>query len=391
MAWTYKFDEIDKEVTKDTSTPNRFTFNRYLYFEPDQYDDWSKRKSYEGRPFTAELVGNPNIPAIGDHLSGSLSAFYVTDVSSISNLIEEEHSDHCSYAVVTVEYENTPALGSISEDIINVWGKGKSDPQPQPQPTSGTITRFLEPWNEYVADFSVINQEIEVPWTKGYLLGTGNKIPITNTAGQPIYGMTTSEWIQKISWTVNTREETNYSLSAAIINDTDISLANGKVVIPYGEGLLLPPSFKKLYFTNDQYTNEPYYQWSFEIIRNPNGFMTEILNAGTKMRPGATSTLRPAPVDICTWYVYNPSSQVVPAKEFGTFNEMMAAKNEVYEYNKTVQSETAKRVWSGDFVQSPVPLDEYGNIDEIAVTNPNVTYSLFFYKYKYGTWNILYR
>lgn len=238
----------------------------------------------------------------------------------------------------------------------------------------------------------MINQEIQVPWTKGYLLGTGNKIPITTTAGQPFYGLTTSEWIQKISWTVNTRDDTDYSISAAVINDEDISIASGGIVIPAGQGLLLPPNRKFLYFNNDVWVNEKYSQWSFEIIRNPNGYLTEILNAGTQYSPGSSSHVRTQRRDICSWYVYDPAStSSPPTKEYGNFNDMMAAKKDVDAYNKTVHEENQKKVWSGDLVQNPVPLDAYGNIDWVAISSPSQTYELLFYKYKFGSWNILFR
>ena len=81
--WTYKFDRIDPTVNKDSSTVGRFTFNRYLYFEPDEYTNWSKGNQLSSIPYSAEIIGNSNIPAIGSHLSGSLSAFYVRDIISI--------------------------------------------------------------------------------------------------------------------------------------------------------------------------------------------------------------------------------------------------------------------------------------------------------------------
>jgi len=81
--WTYKFDRIDPTVNKDSGTTGRFTFNRYLYFEPDEYENWSKGNNLTSIPYSAELINNANIPEIGDHLSGSLSAFYVRDIISI--------------------------------------------------------------------------------------------------------------------------------------------------------------------------------------------------------------------------------------------------------------------------------------------------------------------
>ena len=70
MSWTYisSLDEYDKQVTKDSSTPERYTFKRYMYFKPDQYDNWSKSMNYTGIPYTAELVGNANIPSAGTYL-----------------------------------------------------------------------------------------------------------------------------------------------------------------------------------------------------------------------------------------------------------------------------------------------------------------------------------
>ena len=62
MSWTYisSLDEYDKQVTKDTSTPERYTFKRYMYFKPDQYDNWSKVMSEDG------IIGYVKNNAISD-------------------------------------------------------------------------------------------------------------------------------------------------------------------------------------------------------------------------------------------------------------------------------------------------------------------------------------
>jgi len=75
MSWTYQFDEIDKEVTKDQSTPGRFTFNRYMYFKPSEYESWSTKSGYSPSSYTAELVNDSNLPAIGTALTRTFIKF----------------------------------------------------------------------------------------------------------------------------------------------------------------------------------------------------------------------------------------------------------------------------------------------------------------------------
>jgi len=371
MSWSYisELDEYDKEVTKDTSTTDRFTFKRYMYFKPDQYEDWSVGKSISGIPYTAELVGNPNIPSAGTYLTGSLSSFYVNDISSIKNLSEEEHGNHCSYAVVTIEYENTP---SKSND-----GSSSSSQDNDAKP----------PWQKEVDDFQITNQEIEIPFTEGYEMTgqgqTNDLVTIATTAGQPLYGFTKSIWIQRMTWTFYSHSSTSYSINAPIINSSQVSLFGGKIIIPAREGLLLPPSYKKLYYTDkkNNYKNEVYHSWSFEIVRNPMGFYTPILNAGTK------AIINGNLVDICSWYTYTPNGNP-PEKNLGDFSAMMAAKKEVDAYNKSITDETLKKVWSGDFVQGPIPITMNGGIDTSAVEDPDLTYLRSFTSYKEGTWNL---
>lgn len=371
MAWTYiqNMDEYDKEVQKDSSTSNRYTFNRYLYFKPTQYDSWAKGQNYSGVPYTAELVGNANIPSGGTHLTGSLSAFYVSDVVSIKNLSEEDHGDACSYAVVTVEYENKPKSQSGG------GGSGESGS------SSAQDAPNKPPWQRAVEDFTVTNQEISIPLTEAYEYGENDIVPVATTAGQVLYGFTASLWIQRLTWTFNTKSG-DYSMAAPLINDTSVTLF-GKVTIPASEGLLLPPGYKRLYYTDQKngYENEPYDQWTFEIIHNSMGFDIPVLNAGTK------AIIDGNLVDICTWYVYDPNGQD-PVKEFGTFAEMMEAKMDVDEYNKNITDETQKKVWHGDYVQSPVPITEQGEIDTAAIDDPMSTYRRYYAQYEEGTWSL---
>lgn len=368
MSWSYisNMDQYDKEVSKDSSTSNRYTFNRYLYFKPDQYENWSKGKTYSGVPYTAELVGNSNIPSGGTHLTGSLSAFYVNDIISIQNLSEEDHGDACSYAVVTVEYENKKK----SQTSSGSSDSGKSSAQDGPN---------KPPWQRAVEDFTITNQQISIPLTEAYEYGEDDIVPVATTAGQVLYGFTASLWIQRLTWTFNTKSG-DYSMEAPLINDTSVTLFN-KITIPAGEGLLLPPGYKKLYYTDQRngYEYEPYDQWSFEIIRNSMGFDIPVLNAGTK------AIIDGNLVDICTWYVYDPNGNA-PTKEFGTFAEMMEAKMQVDEYNKNITGETQKKVWYGDYVQSPVPITEQGGIDEGAIEDPLTIYKRYYAQYEEGTW-----
>lgn len=377
MSWTYipSMDEYDKEVTKDPSTYDRYTFKRYMYFKPDQYDKWAKGQNYSGVPYTAELVGNSNIPSAGVHLAGSLSNFYVNDIVSINSLSEEEHGDACSYAVVTIEYENK---------ISNSGGGGSSDKGEQ----SSQPSRGLKPWQRHVEDFTITNQEVQIPLIKGYDVTSGYLNPpmktIATTAGQPLYGFNGSLWIQRLSWTYCSIGE-DYSMDEPLINSSGERLFD-KIVIPANKGLLLPPSYKKMYYYEDANDQNPiaYDQWNFEIIVNEaQGFDIEILNAGTKAISGN------AVYDICTWYIYdplNPPGNVT--KLYGNFGDMISAKMAVDAYNKTIRNDADKQVWSGDFVQGPVPLTAQGNYDIAAIMNPTNTYKLKYRQYKAGSWNL---
>lgn len=369
MAWTYisSMDEYDKEVSKDSTTKDRYTFRRYLYFKPSQYDQWKKGGIYSGIPYTAELVGNPNIPSAGTYLTGSLSSFYVNDVVSISNLSEQEHGDHCSYARVTIEYENKKANG-------NGDNGGESSAQ---------SSRGLKPWERKVDDFQITNQEVSVPLTEAFEYDSLEVEPISTTAGQVLYGFTTSIWIQRLTWTFYSKDS-NYSIPSGIINSSEVTLFD-KITIPAGYGLLLPPGYRKMYWYKDDNDTSPteYDQWSFEIIVNTaKGFDIDVINAGTK------AIFDKELVDICTWYVYDPESSEVPEKKFGSFADMMDAKKQVDQYNLNIQDETRKKVWNGDFIQSPIPLDEFGYIDETAIEDASQTYIKTYMQYNAGTWNL---
>lgn len=369
MSWNYDptLDEYDKQVSKDSSTKDRYTFRRYLYFKPSQYDEWMKGGNYSGIPYTAELVGNANIPSAGTHLSGSLSAFYVNDVVSILNLSEEEHGDHCSYAQVTIEYENKKSESS--------GNGGGSDSQ---------SSKGLKPWERKVDDFQITNQEIQVPMTEAYEYVSDDYVPVATTAGQVLYGFTCSQWIQRLTWTFNSRSG-DYSMPSGIVNESAVTLFD-KITIPASCGLLLPPGYRKMYYyENDNDTNPTEYdQWNFEIIVNtsPQGFDTLILNAGTK------ALLSGNLVDICTWYVYDPNSSAAIEKHFGSFSDMMARKKEVDQYNLNITDETQKKVWHGDYVQSPIPISQAGGIDRPAIADPSKTYVRWYTQYTEGTWNL---
>lgn len=375
MSWTYipELDEYDKEITKDSSIPNRYTFNRYMYFKPDQYDNWSKGQNISSIPYTAEIVGNSNIPAPGVHLTGSLSAFYVNDVISIKNLSEEEHGDHCSYAVVTIEYENKRKSGSGS-------------------PVSyGQISDDLPPWERQVEDFTVNNEVITSPLIHGYLINGDTQsegvYPIKTSAGQPIYGYNKEIYNQRITWTFYERGHLNtYVKGYPVINKTQVNIAN-VFIVNSGYGLLLPPNFKRLYYTDKKlgYDREPYTQWKFEILLTPgpfDGFWTPIINAGTK------AIIDGELQDICSWYVYDPESEDDPIREYGSFKEMMEAKKLVDQFNKGEKDETKKMVWSGDFAQQPVPLTAEGEIYFEALHDPLLILSLKVAHYPRQVWNV---
>lgn len=358
MSWTYipEIDEYDKEITKDSSIPNRYTFNRYMYFKPDQYDDWSKGQNISSIPYTAEIVGNSNIPAPGTHLTGSLSAFYVNDVISIRNLSEEEHGDHCSYAVVTIEYENKRKSGSGS-------------------PVSyGQISDDLPPWERTVEDFTINNEVITEPLIQGYLVTPGGDTqtdgtaPIITSAGQPIYGYNSEVFNQRVTWTFYERGHLNtYVKSYPVINKVQV-IVGGIFSVNPGYGLLLPPNLKRLYYTDKKlgYDREPYTEWKFEVVLKHFGFWTPVINAGTK------AIINNELQDICSWYVYDPEAEDDPIREYGSFKEMMEAKKIVDEYNKGEKDETKKKVWSGDFVQQPVPLTTEGEIYFEALYDPTL-------------------
>ena len=67
---------------------------------------------------------------------------------------------------------------------------------------------------------------------------------------------------------------------------------------------------------------------------------------------------------------------------------MMEIKKEVDEYNKSKTDETTKKVWSGDFVQEPVPLKADGTINEEAITDPSERRSMRLESYQRVDWNI---
>ena len=373
--WTYKFDRIDPTVNKDSSTVGRFTFNRYLYFEPDEYTNWSKGNQLSSIPYSAEIIGNSNIPAIGSHLSGSLSAFYVRDIISIQNLNTEENPQATSYAVVTLEYQNMPSESQTNSDnSVYVSFKNIED-----EDEYGTI----KPWEEPVGDFTVTPQQIQIPFERG--LSGNTWVDVQTTAGQKIQGLQTDFWIQRLSWTYNTNNTSeDYTLSAPIINQEGVTIDN-YFYIPPLKGLMLPPTRKKLYYNEKKNPSThskkgtPFYQWSFEIIYNSKGFDVEVFNAGTQALsiPNNLSSV----FDICTWYVINPGASTPPTKHFGSLNELLSAKFEVTEYNKNIKREIDKKGFQGDFIQNSIPIDTDGQIDYAAIAGQAPKKTLTFGKY----------
>lgn len=363
MSWTYisKLDEVDHELTADQQVEGRFTFHKNLYFKPDEYDDWVSGNKLDSIPYSAELIGHSAIPKRGDYLSGSLSAFYLSHVVSISNLTSVEHGVAGSYGVVTLEYENLPSKGGGSSSSNNV--------------------KDVEPWKEKVADFTVTWQESSEPMVVAYIDDQDTMVPVETTAHQPLYDFTAPVWTGRATWTFNDVANSNYSMTEPIINKEAVNLFN-KFPIPAKNGLLLPPTYKKLYYTDAKGKTTEYAQWSFEIIINYKGFMIPAFNAGTKALDDIGNSY-----DICSWYVYTPSNNEDIKKEFGSFTEMMRAKMAVDEYNKYVSDENLKKVWSGDFVQSPVPLTSDGKIDTFAI-NGGEKQIRNYRNYAFGTWDL---
>lgn len=373
--WTYKFDRIDPTVNKDSSTVGRFTFNRYLYFEPDEYENWSKGNNLTSIPYSAELINNANIPEIGDHLTGSLSAFYVRDIISIQNLNTEENPQATSYAVVTLEYQNIPSQSQTNSDNSVYVSFNNIENEDQ----YGTI----KPWEEPVGDFTVTPQQIQIPFERG--LSGGVYVDIQTAAGQKIQGLQTDFWIQRASWTYNTNDPTeDYALSEPVINTSGMIIDN-YFEIPAYRGLMLPPTRKTLYFNEkknpETHTKKgtKFYQWSFEIIVNSKGFNVEVFNAGTQAlsEPGILSSV----FDICSWYVYDPTSEEPPQKNWGSLDQLLSARAEVMEYNKLIKNEKNKKVFQGDAIQNSIPLNFDGTIDYSALAGQTPKKTLSFGKY----------
>ena len=368
MAWIYEssLNEYDKEVTQDTSTQGRWTFKRYMYFKPDTYDNWSKGKNVniEEKTYSFDLITNDDFPKLGD-ICVENEAFYVSSILSIKNLNSQEHGEHFSYCQVTVEYENKPRSNSSSTS------------------SGGNAYKDKLPWERPVEDFTVVSQEMSAPLTEAFNDNDKVVIPAT-TANQPFYDLTGVYYIQKATWTYVTKSG-NFSLSAPVINKSDVTLFD-KIIIPAGAGLLLPPGYRRLYWSTndgDKENIEPYEEWSFEIlIDTAYNHEIGVLNAGTKFaKNGAT-------IDICSWYVYDPNSQTAPTKEFGDYAEMMQARANVHNQNRLIKDESKKLQWFGDFVQQPIPLDGSGNIDKVAINDPSQTYELFYRIYEKGDWNL---
>ena len=364
MAWTYisSMDEYDKEVQKDRATPGRWTFNRYMYFKPDQYENWSKKMSYSGVPYSAELINHPSIPSANTYLTGPLSAFYVSDIISVNNLSEEEHGDACSYGVVTIEYENKPGNSS------NSGGEGTS------------TQKGTKPWERPVDDFSIVSQESQIPFIKGKE-GTGNTIvPVATTAGQVLYDFTTSLYCQRLTWTYYCLPGETFGMTEPLVNSSSYTLFSVFTIAP-GCGLLLPPGYKRMWYYEDgSSTGTRYSAWSFEIVVNPKGWDLEFYNVGTKFKKNNQL------LDICSWYVFDPAQPTQPVRSYGDFNDMIAAKKQVDTFNKG-KPDNQKKFWSGGQVTDKVPLTAAGAIDTGAIGTPNIL-TRTFHKFEKGSWHL---
>ena len=217
-----------------------------------------------------------------------------------------------------------------------------------------------------------------------------NTDPICTTAGQPLYGFTTTKWIQRLTWTYCTKNSPaleNYSISQPVLNDSPHTIFGFQV--PYYWGLLLPPTYRRKYYyaSDDDTTGTIYYEWSFQIIVNTaTGFYIDVINAGTRAKfiKGGTNRIS----DICTWYAVQPNATQPPQKHYGDFEEMMNDKARIDMLNKNISNPQDKYQWYGDFVQTPVPLDANGQIDNNAINDPSQALVHNFVAYQYGTWNL---
>lgn len=381
--WTYECDRIDPEVTVDDSTQNRFTFNRYLYFKPNSYESWIAN-NISGMTYSAELIDAEQIPSAGTYLSGSLSSFYLNRVTSITNMNKEENPNATSYGVVTLEYENKPAANSGSKGTTIEYVSADEEYEDGKK-------KDIKPWQQRVNDFTQTTFEISVPFLSGYNI-SGQLIPVQTSARQAYSGVTTSIYGCKYTWTYNTiNQNENYSISSAMVNDIrwqGVGVLSGHFDIPVGCGLLLPPTFKVLYYNNpDTASSTRYYQWGFEVlsIPEPYGQYLELYNAGTR----AWDSVASRAYDICTWYTQIPSAQVPPLKYYGNFKDMITQKRAVETFNKTAL-DADKRTFTGDFVNQPVPLTATGGIDINALNGgPKLTNK--YLKYKPGRWLLAWR
>ncbi len=396
MSWTYKpeLDELEKDIQRDESTDDRWTFHRYMYFEPSQYDDWSKGKEISGVSHLMELKDHPSIPSAGVNLTGALSAFYVKEISSIDTMTSEDHMDQLSYGVVDILYENK---------------KEASDA------TGGFISEDLKPWELPVEDFLVSYVANEVP-AKGIKNYDPDETTFSsllvdyprNSANDVIYDMTMPNFTQRITWSVATKDK-DFSFSSAFVNNNEVTFWNnvnyngkyhtggiyhgGKITIAEGKGLFLPPSLKRAFYKNKNGKYEAYDVWSYEVIVDPQGHTLKYKDVGKRAlsQPyyddddeSVLSTI----FDICAWYTITPDEQN-PSKpkylrDFGDFDKMMEARDKVNEYNQKLNNDTLRQAtFYGDFVQEPVPL-HLGEINKDALSGTGEFYdqSLFIYEWK---------
>ena len=381
--WTYKFDRFDPTVTKDTSTVGRFTFKRYLYYEPDIYDTWKMNAPLSSIPYTAEIISQ--LPSLYTRLSGSLSSFYLYDYEEIINMNAEDNPQAASYGVATLLYENIPADNGSNND----------ESESSDQKYQNGEARTLAPWQQAVRDFSATPYTYEESWISGYVRPAVNGSNystmelVRNRALQGYKNLNVTKYGMKYTWTYYTNDSTeDYSKTLPIINTDTFTIGNTAVTLSPYTALLLPP-VRKILFHNDSKTktSTKYYAWSFEIhqLFKDWGQGTTLYNAGTRAYFNVGSPPSAVIKDICSWYVSTPSGTAPIQRQYGYFDEMVAAKKQVDVYNTTVSDQLQKKQFVGDFVKDPIPLDLSGYIDTSALNGTTPKYTLTFWKYPFDS------
>lgn len=370
MAWTYQCDRIDATVTVDSQKYGRATFYRYLYFKPSAYDTWSKTGNITSLNYSAELLSDSHIPAKGDHLSGTLSGFYAVHIEDISNLNKQVNAQPVSYAVVKILYQNTTAPSTDSNNNSN---------------SSSNENGQREPWLQHVSDFVQTPYEINMPFKTAWNNVTqAFDIAVQNSAKQEFANLTTSIYGQKITWTFATLDgDVDYSHTKPYVNNNVVQIGDSKCTVNIGQGLWMPPSRKRLWWidSKNQARSTPYYVWNFEVITNPLGHVCEVFDAGTKMIQPSLSGTASGVVDICTWYVDDPTVAAALTKHYGGPKEMIAARNYVKNTNAS-RPDNQKLTFTGDLINNPIPLNANGYPDLSAIAGLTQKRKLQFKKYQ---------